>query len=108
MGQPACLCCGYRQAGHGFSAAAWIPASARTGSDEPDAQVIEACPRPRIKSGAGSDRGMARITDGSSIVERSGMDMDPSFGEDVAKMVRNAVNQLAENIALLKQIIKVE
>ena len=81
-------------------AAAWIPASARTGSDEPDAQVIEACPRP--------DRGMARITDGSSIVERSGMDMDHSFGEDVAKMVRNAVNQLAENIALLKQIIKVE
>ena len=32
----------------------------RHGPDEPDAQVIEACPRP--------DRGMARITDGSSIL----------------------------------------
>lgn len=40
--------------------------------------------------------------------EKSGMDTDPRFGEDVAKMVKNAVYQPPENIALLKKIITVE
>ncbi len=40
--------------------------------------------------------------------ERSGMDTDPGFGEDVAKLVKNAVNQPPDNIALLKQILKAE
>lgn len=40
--------------------------------------------------------------------ERAGMDTDPSFGEDVARMVKNAIYQPPENIALLKKIITVE
>ena len=40
--------------------------------------------------------------------EKSGMDLDPGFGEEVAKMVKDAVNQPGENIALLKKIITVE
>jgi len=50
------------------------------------------------------------VTDPNLIsdIEKMGMDMDPSIGEEVARMVRSAVNQPAENIALLKQIIKIE
>jgi tripartite-type tricarboxylate transporter receptor subunit TctC len=40
--------------------------------------------------------------------ERAGMDTDPRFGEDVAKMVKNAIYQPPENIALMKKIITVE
>ncbi len=40
--------------------------------------------------------------------EHSGLEMDPGFGDAVAGMVKNAVNQPAENTALLRQIIKVE
>ncbi len=40
--------------------------------------------------------------------EKVGMDLEPGFGDDVAKMVREAVNQPAENVELLKKIIKVD
>lgn len=36
------------------------------------------------------------------------MDIDPSYGEDVAKLVRSAINQPPENMELLKKIIKIE
>jgi tripartite-type tricarboxylate transporter receptor subunit TctC len=50
------------------------------------------------------------LTDPAFIkeAEKVGMDLEPGFGEDVAKMVKEAVNQPAENVALLKQIIKVD
>jgi hypothetical protein len=34
--------------------------------------------------------------------------MDPAFGEEVAKMMREAVEQPDENVALMKKIIKIE
>ncbi len=37
-----------------------------------------------------------------------GMDIDPGFGEDVAKTVKDALNQPAENVALLKKLIRVD
>jgi hypothetical protein len=37
-----------------------------------------------------------------------GLEIDPGFGEDVAKMVNMAIQQPEENMALLKKIIKVE
>ncbi len=40
--------------------------------------------------------------------EKVGMDLEPGYGEDVAKMVRSAVNQPPENVVLLKQIIKID
>lgn len=41
-------------------------------------------------------------------MERMGLDMDPGIGDDVARLVKAAVHQPPENIALLKQIIKIE
>ncbi len=38
--------------------------------------------------------------------ERIGMDTDPGFGEDVAVMIKKAVNQPPENVALMKKILK--
>ncbi|MDI7260716.1 MAG: tripartite tricarboxylate transporter substrate-binding protein [Thermodesulfobacteriota bacterium] len=40
--------------------------------------------------------------------KKMGLDLDPGFGEDVAKMVREAIQQPEENVALLKQIIKID
>ncbi|MDI7260718.1 MAG: tripartite tricarboxylate transporter substrate binding protein [Thermodesulfobacteriota bacterium] len=40
--------------------------------------------------------------------EKIGLDFDPGFGEDVAKMVREAIQQPEENVALLKKIIKID
>ncbi len=50
------------------------------------------------------------LTDPALITEfeRVGLDTDPSFGEDVAALVKRAVNQPPENIALLKRILKVD
>ncbi len=50
------------------------------------------------------------LTDTALIteIERVGMDIDPSFGEDVAKLVKKAVNQPPDNIALLKRILKTD
>ena len=50
------------------------------------------------------------LTDKALIneIERVGMDLEPSFGEDVAKLVKRAVNQPPDNIALLKRILKPE
>lgn len=39
---------------------------------------------------------------------RMDMDLDPGFGDDVARLVKAAVNQPPENMAILKKIIKVE
>ena len=38
--------------------------------------------------------------------EKMQMDIDPLVGEDVANLVKNAMDQPAENIALLKQVVK--
>lgn len=40
--------------------------------------------------------------------EKVGLEIDPGFGEDVAKMVKEAIHQPEENMALLKKIIKIE
>lgn len=40
--------------------------------------------------------------------EKVGMDLEPSYGEDVAKMFKEAVQQPAENVELLKKIIKLD
>jgi tripartite-type tricarboxylate transporter receptor subunit TctC len=40
--------------------------------------------------------------------EKVGMDLEPSYGEDVAKMFKEAVQQPAENVELLKKIIKID
>jgi len=50
------------------------------------------------------------LTDPALIkeIERSGMDLEPSFGEDVAKLVKRAVSQPPENIVVLKRILKTE
>ncbi len=40
--------------------------------------------------------------------EKAAMDVEPGFGEDVHKMIIGAVKQPPENVALLKQIIKVD
>jgi tripartite-type tricarboxylate transporter receptor subunit TctC len=50
------------------------------------------------------------LTDKALIteLERIGLDTDPSFGEDVANLVKKAVNQPPENIALMKRILKVD
>ena len=40
--------------------------------------------------------------------EKMGADIDPDFGEEVAKLVREAVLQPQENIMLLKNTIKIE
>ena len=40
--------------------------------------------------------------------EKMGLTFDPEYGEDVAKMMREAINQPEENMAMLKKIIKVE
>ena len=40
--------------------------------------------------------------------EKIGLDLDADFGEDVAKLMKDAINQPQENLALLKNIIKVE
>jgi tripartite-type tricarboxylate transporter receptor subunit TctC len=40
--------------------------------------------------------------------EKVGMDLEPGFGEDVAKMVKDAMNQPPENVEMLKKIIKAD
>ena len=40
--------------------------------------------------------------------QKIGLDFDPDFGEDVAKMMREAIHQPEENLKMLKEIIKVE
>ncbi len=40
--------------------------------------------------------------------ERVKLDIDPSFGRDVEKSVTEAINQPAENVALLKKLIKID
>lgn len=40
--------------------------------------------------------------------EKINLDFDPAYGEDVAKLVGEAVHQPEDNLALLKSIIKVE
>ena len=40
--------------------------------------------------------------------EKLGLDFDPAYGDEVAKMMDEAVNQPPDNLALLRKIIKVE
>jgi tripartite-type tricarboxylate transporter receptor subunit TctC len=40
--------------------------------------------------------------------EKMGLDIDPAFGEEVARMMGGAIHQPEENMALLKKIIKIE
>jgi tripartite-type tricarboxylate transporter receptor subunit TctC len=40
--------------------------------------------------------------------EKVGMEFDPGFGEDVARIIREVMNQPEENIVMLKKIIKFE
>jgi tripartite-type tricarboxylate transporter receptor subunit TctC len=40
--------------------------------------------------------------------QKVGLDITPAFGEDVAKMVKEAIHQPAENMALLKKIVTLE
>ena len=40
--------------------------------------------------------------------EKMGLEIDPGFGEDVAKMVKAAIQQPEENLVVLKKIIKIE
>ncbi len=40
--------------------------------------------------------------------QKMDLEIDPGFGEDVAKLVKEAINQPPDNMAVLKQIIKVE
>ena len=40
--------------------------------------------------------------------EKMGLDIDPAFGEEVAKMMQGAIHQPEENMTLLKKIIKIE
>ena len=40
--------------------------------------------------------------------EKMGLNIDPGFGEDVAKLVKMAIQQPEENVGLLKKIIKIE
>jgi hypothetical protein len=50
------------------------------------------------------------LTDPALIkeAEKVGMDLEPGFGDAVAKMVKDAVQQPAENVELLRQIIKID
>jgi tripartite-type tricarboxylate transporter receptor subunit TctC len=50
------------------------------------------------------------LTDNALITEfeRVGLDVEPAFGEDVARLVKKAVDQPPENIALLKRILKID
>lgn len=50
------------------------------------------------------------LTDPALIKEAAKMDMDidPGFGDDVTKLVTAAINQPAENLEILKNIIKIE
>ena len=43
-----------------------------------------------------------------SDAQKVGIDINPSFGDETARLVKEAINQPAENLALLKKIIKVE
>ena len=47
------------------------------------------------------------LTDPELIKEgqKEGFEFDPGYGDDVLKLVKNALNQPAENVALLKEII---
>lgn len=40
--------------------------------------------------------------------EKMGLDLDPAFGEEVAKLMKEAVNQPEENMNLLRSLIKFE
>jgi len=40
--------------------------------------------------------------------EKVGLDFDAVYGDDVAKMMYEAINQSPENLALLKEIVKIE
>ena len=40
--------------------------------------------------------------------EKIGLDFDPAFGDDAGRMMAEAINQPPENLALLKEIIKIE
>jgi tripartite-type tricarboxylate transporter receptor subunit TctC len=48
------------------------------------------------------------LTDPELLKEAAKMEtgIDPAFGEDVAKLVKDALDQPQENITLLKQIVK--
>jgi len=50
------------------------------------------------------------LTDPALLKEAAKMDLDidPGYGEDVAKLVKGAINQPPENMEILKKIIKVE
>jgi tripartite-type tricarboxylate transporter receptor subunit TctC len=50
------------------------------------------------------------LTDPALIAEgkKVGFDLDPLFGDDVLKLVKAALHQPPENIALLKEIIKIQ
>ncbi len=50
------------------------------------------------------------LTDAEFLKEaaKADMDIDPGYGEDVAKEINEAIHQPQENMALLKKIIKVE
>ena len=41
-------------------------------------------------------------------MEQMRMDLDPDFGEEVAKLMKGAINQPEENIKLLQSLIKFE
>lgn len=43
-----------------------------------------------------------------SDAQKIGLEINPSFGDETGKLVKDAINQPAENLALLKKIIKVE
>lgn len=40
--------------------------------------------------------------------KKVGLDLDPAYGEEIAKMVKESLSQPADNIALLKKIIKLD
>jgi len=50
------------------------------------------------------------LTDPDLIKEgkKVGFELDPLYGDEVSKVVKEALNQPADNLALLKQIIKIE
>jgi tripartite-type tricarboxylate transporter receptor subunit TctC len=41
-------------------------------------------------------------------MEKMGMDLDPGFGDEVTKLMEAAINQPAENITLLRSLVKFE
>jgi tripartite-type tricarboxylate transporter receptor subunit TctC len=50
------------------------------------------------------------VTDPEILQEgaKLGLEFDPAYGDDVQKMIREAINQPEDNLKLLKEIIKIE